>query len=242
MSCFENELARINTRLPDHGSGAAVLDVGCGVGQFTRELAENLTAAREIIGVDPDKDSIDEARRLTDDRRVTYVIRPGDELPYHDGRFAVVAISNALHHLANRDAVLAQMMRVVRPGGWLVVVEVVSDGLSRTQENAKAVHHFKAAVDRSRGRSHHETFERSHVREIVAGLALCDVRECIINDDPQASESADHGILLLSEYVEHAAAAERDVLVARAKEMLPRLVCEGVATPPRIMLVGRVPG
>ena len=242
MSCLESELARINNQLVDGGPDASVLDVGCGAGQFTRELARTLTAAREIVGVDPDKDSIDEARRLTDDRRVRYVIRPGGGLPHRDDRFSVVAISNALHHLDDRDLVLAQMVRVLRPGGWFVVVEVVGDGLSRSQENAKAVHHFKAAVDRSRGRSHNETFTQSGVRSIVANLALEQVRECIINDDPDAPEPADYAVSFLEEYLEYAAASERDAMVARAHELLPRLVAEGVAAVPRIMLVGRVPG
>jgi ubiquinone/menaquinone biosynthesis C-methylase UbiE len=241
MTGLHQALERINDALARGVPRSAVLDVGCGVGDSTRRLADALSAATEIVGIDPDKDSVDEARQRTDDRRVRYLLRAADQLPHPDGHFGVVSISNALHHLADSGLVLSEMLRVLRPGGWFVLVEVVSDGLTPAQENAKAVHHLKAAIDRSRGHTHRDTYVRSQVRAVVSALGLEAVEESLLNEDAEAANPADQAISFLKEYVEHADGTQRAELVSLSRDLLPRLVGTGVARPPRIVLVGRKP-
>jgi hypothetical protein len=59
------------------------------------------------------------------------------------------------------------MKRVVKSEGWLVIAEIVSDGLNEAQENQKMLHHFKSYVDRKAGITHRETWTEAEVLEIL---------------------------------------------------------------------------
>ena len=59
------------------------------------------------------------------------------------------------------------MKRVVKPDGFLVIAEIVSDGLNEAQENQKMLHHMKSFVDRISGISHRETWTEAEVIEII---------------------------------------------------------------------------
>ena len=79
--------------------GERVLDIGCGNGALTRDIAERAEAY--VIGIDLNPDNIAKARRLHDHPRVEY--RVGDalkDLPQE--RFDVVVLSNVLENLSNR--------------------------------------------------------------------------------------------------------------------------------------------
>ena len=226
-----------------------VLDVGCGSGSFTRALADTLTGARSIIGIDPDKDSVDEARRLTDDRRVRFRVLAGGEAPFADERFDLVAISNALHHLDDPVVVLDELRRMVRPGGFLVVQELVSDELAPAEQNGRDVHHFKARIDRLRGRSHEPTLTRSAVRELVRSSGGVVEEECEIYD-PAADtshtgvdgERVDEAIAFLAEYLPFAEGTpDYDDLAHEARRLASRLPAHGIATPPRLLIRARYP-
>lgn len=239
MNCVEMLLGEVDRELRPR---SAILDVGCGTGRFTRQLAHHLSAATEIVGVDPDKDSIDEARRETDDRRVRYQIRDAAALAFEDARFDLVTISNALHHVPDPAQVLGELERVLRPGGTLLVVEVVSDGLSKAQEAARAVHHFKSAVDRSRGLSHRETYTRAEVRELVtarANATIVPIGECAVDDTEPEGEPADDSIAFLTEYLEHAAPDKRSELGEQARAALVLLAESGIAPPARLAVWAR---
>jgi SAM-dependent methyltransferase len=98
--------------LPD--GCARVLDVGCGGGH----LALLTRHPREIVGVDLSKGSLRAAATLYS----MAVQTPADHLPFPDASFDTVVSSNFLGHVpfGNKDAVLAEMIRVLRPGGRLL--------------------------------------------------------------------------------------------------------------------------
>ena len=224
-----------------------VLDVGCGSGSFTRVLADTLTGARSIIGIDPDKDSVDEARRLTDDRRVRFRVLAGGGAPFAEERFDLVAISNALHHLDDPRVVLDDLRRMARPGGYLVVQELVGDELSPAEQNGRDVHHFKARIDRLRGRSHEPTLTRSAVRELVRSSGGVVEEECEIRD-PSADtgqagvdgEAVDEALAFLAEYLPFAeGTSDYDDLAREAQRLAARLRADGIASPPRLLIRAR---
>lgn len=224
-----------------------VLDVGCGSGSFTRTLAETLGGVRTIIGIDPDKDSVDEARRLTDDRRVRYRVLAGGESPFGEDRFDLVAISNALHHLDDPPVVLADLRRVARPEAYLVVQELVCDDLSPAERNGRDVHHFKARIDRLRGRTHLETFARRDVRELVESSGAIVEEECEISDpavetegDTIDGERVDEAIAFLAEYLPFAEGlADYEGLAREARRLAVELPAHGIVTPPRVLIRAR---
>lgn len=94
--------------------GAPVLDIGCGVGQVVGRLAE---AGFDARGVDVSGPNIERARRFTD-RCQLY---DGRALPFADGHFASAGALNVLEHVEEPERFVAELVRVVEPGGRVVL-------------------------------------------------------------------------------------------------------------------------
>lgn len=99
--------------------GSRVLDVGCGTGVLAGRLAES---GCRVTGVDPSQGMLNvmaEARPAVEGVR-----GEGRDLPFEDETFDVAITVAALHHVADPAAVratLMEMVRVIRPGGSIVV-------------------------------------------------------------------------------------------------------------------------
>jgi len=226
------------------------LDVGCGTGAFTRQLATSLGSRASILGIDPDKDSVDEARRLSDCHgarpRVRFRVMSGLDMPFADDRFDLVSLSNTLHHLADPTAVLREMIRVARPGGWFLVQELVSDALTPREANERDVHHLKARIDRLHGRVHRPTYTRAQVREMLAGFAPSLREEAMVEVDDEdpglpGSERVREVLGFLGEYLEFVRdEPEYDEFRLEAARISGNILQHGIATPPRLLIRLRV--
>ncbi len=95
-------------------AGRDVLDAGCGVGYGSAILAET---ARRVVGVDRSDDAIAYARRRYARPNVEFAVDDLLELRQPDGAFDVVCAFEAIEHLADADAHLVHVRRVLRPGG-----------------------------------------------------------------------------------------------------------------------------
>jgi SAM-dependent methyltransferase len=104
-----------------------VLDVGSGIGHWGRTLAAVLRADARIVGVDPEPEWVEEARRRAAayglGERFEYVQGAVERLPFEDGRFDLVTCQTVLIHVADVRAALREMLRVTRPGGRLLLAE-----------------------------------------------------------------------------------------------------------------------
>ncbi|GAB3550125.1 SAM-dependent methyltransferase [Actinopolyspora lacussalsi] len=99
--------------------GQNVLDVGCGPGTITVDLAERVAPGR-VVGVDPGESVLSRAREEAAAARTDNVeFRLGDvhELDFDDDTFDVVHAHQVLLHLTDPVGALREMLRVVRPGG-----------------------------------------------------------------------------------------------------------------------------
>ncbi len=94
--------------------GGRVLDVGCGVGQVLKRLGE---AGYQACGVEVSEPSVLKARGLGLDCR-SY---DGRHLPFPDRHFASVGALNVLEHVEEPESFLAEMVRVLEPGGRVVI-------------------------------------------------------------------------------------------------------------------------
>jgi SAM-dependent methyltransferase len=95
-------------------AGARALDVGCGVGQVVARLQE---AGFEAHGVDVSEPNIDRARKVSE-RCQLY---DGRRLPFPDAHFASVGALNVLEHVDEPEAFIRELVRVVEPGGRVVL-------------------------------------------------------------------------------------------------------------------------
>jgi 2-polyprenyl-6-hydroxyphenyl methylase/3-demethylubiquinone-9 3-methyltransferase len=93
-----------------------VLDVACGAGFLAIPLAEE---GHQVTGIDLSGDSLDVARRHDPTHSVTFLHMDARALSFPDAHFDVVCMMDFLEHLPERDEVLREASRVLRPGGWL---------------------------------------------------------------------------------------------------------------------------
>ncbi len=106
--------------------GERVLDVGCGTGSLTFALPQ---AARvsEVRAIDFSPVFVAEAQRRNSDPRITITEGDACAIPFPDGRFDRALSLLVLHFVPDTDRAIAEMRRVVRPGG--VVAAAVWDHL-----------------------------------------------------------------------------------------------------------------
>lgn len=99
------------------------LDVACGVGFDASALAADHLAS-EFVGIDKSLDFLAQAVSRSGARRnLAFVAAQADRLPFPDGAFDGARIDRSLQHMADPAAALAEMARVVRPGGRIVATE-----------------------------------------------------------------------------------------------------------------------
>jgi SAM-dependent methyltransferase len=123
MAFGRGRSARLIAELAEVGPGDRVVDVGCGPGRFLREAAERGATA---VGVDPSSQmrrlatwrtpaSLRDAIRVTDGT--------AERLPLKDGEATVAWAVASFHHWTDPDAGLAELRRVLQPGGRLLIAE-----------------------------------------------------------------------------------------------------------------------
>ncbi len=103
------------------------LDVGSGVGHWTRVISRLLPAEAQIFGVEPEALWVAEANRKSQalglSRRMRFQEGVVEALPFEDNFFDLVTCQTVLIHVRDRRAALTEMIRVLKPGGLLAVAE-----------------------------------------------------------------------------------------------------------------------
>ena len=121
--------------------GERLLDVGCGVGTFAYHCAKK---GARTAGVDYSKESIDVARRLSEKFGVSANIEftrwdASDPLPYGDGYFDKAVSADFMEHIddGQKEKVLSEILRVLKPGGILIVF--TPNGIRESLSSIKAL-------------------------------------------------------------------------------------------------------
>jgi ubiquinone/menaquinone biosynthesis C-methylase UbiE len=111
-------------RLLAPGGEERALDVGTGAGEIAIALARFV---REVIGIDIVPELLAEGRKRAP-ANVELLEADATALPFDLGSFDIVATARTLHHVPRPELVLAEMNRVLRPGGTMVVIDQLASG------------------------------------------------------------------------------------------------------------------
>ena len=105
--------------------GMPALDVACGAGAVTRVMAK-ITGPGHAVGVDMSRSRVAQARMLAARERVGVEFTEGtaEHLPFADESFGFTHARFLFEYLVDPRTVLAEMRRVTRPGGWVVVTDL----------------------------------------------------------------------------------------------------------------------
>jgi len=190
--------------------GTCLLDVGCGTGEDAVALARRVVPSGNVTGLDCSASLIQEAcRRITsEDLPLTFQVGDVHHLEFADNSFDGCRADRLFMHLENRQQALAEMIRVTRPGGRILVREpdwdtLIVDHAHRdlTQQILKL--HFDHAIrHRAAGGELYRLFCQAELEHVAV---------------------ADTSTLLLTDFSTANRLYGLEDAAARAKEQLPEL-------------------
>lgn len=108
-------------------STALVLDVACGTGEFERLLLQE-NPAQKIVGVDISEKMLSEAqKKCLNYPNVSFEIASALALTYASSSFDIIVSASAFHYFEDSDIALAEMKRVLKPDGQLIILDWCRD-------------------------------------------------------------------------------------------------------------------
>ncbi len=146
-----------------------ILDVGTGKGGFIPVLLQTFPGS-VVTGIDSSSDSLEVAQKQFP--LVQFQKMEAEKITFDDNTFDVVSISMALHHFSRIKKALKEIKRVVKPGGYIIINEPISDNLNPAQEVHKMYHHFNSRIDRMLGTFHRKTFTSKAVLQMLKTAEL----------------------------------------------------------------------
>ncbi|MHA2072056.1 MAG: methyltransferase domain-containing protein, partial [Candidatus Thorarchaeota archaeon] len=194
---------------------------------------------KAFVGIDISEEDLEKAREEITDESVEFKLMNAEKLKFEDDTFDTICISHSLHHLDHKDAVLGEMLRVLKSGGYLILQEIFSDDdQSEAQRTEILTHHMDARIDRMEGIPHFDTLTRNQIKELVKGLGMstvevfetawslncldCDkAQEC---EDPKSEFNMKNGKEEIDDLLKRAKdLPETDDIQEEAKHLLDRL-------------------
>jgi demethylmenaquinone methyltransferase / 2-methoxy-6-polyprenyl-1,4-benzoquinol methylase len=107
--------------------GDSALDVCCGTGDLALELAQRVGPSGSVVGCDFSEPMLELARHKAERRGasgVRFEYADALQLPYADASFDAATVGFGVRNLADLDRGLAEMTRILRPGGRLAILEI----------------------------------------------------------------------------------------------------------------------
>jgi ubiquinone/menaquinone biosynthesis C-methylase UbiE len=188
------------------GAGWRCLDVGCGDGQVTVQLADSVGPGGRAVGIDIDEDALAIAREAAQEAGVRAEFVHGDatEPPAQD-EFDLAYARLVLSHLPDSVAALRAMVAAIRPGGW-VAVEDLFTGTLRSEPPAPALDRLQAVYSATVRAHGGDPTIGPRLPALLAAVGLREVREVTVENPMSTVEDK----LFLAELVDNM----RDTMLA----------------------------
>jgi len=119
---FDQSWRRLVVEKANPGAGGALLDLACGTGDIAALAAARHPGSR-IVAADFSGNMLQEARRRFPAAAISWLACDANHLPFADGRFAAVTFGYLLRNVGDVAAVLAEVYRVLAPGGRVVCLD-----------------------------------------------------------------------------------------------------------------------
>ncbi|MBN1160829.1 MAG: class I SAM-dependent methyltransferase [Dehalococcoidales bacterium] len=111
--------------------GMNVLDLGCGTGQGTIDIALKLEGTGNVIGIDLSEKMIEQAKKKLDNfksKNVKFMVGSIGSVDYQD-YFDFVFSTNAFHHFENKESIFTKVRQSLKPNGVFLVQDICDDYL-----------------------------------------------------------------------------------------------------------------
>lgn len=232
-------------RLLNPIQGGKVLDAATSQGGFISTLIRHLGSYDHITGIDVNQPDTSTPESVFSRDDVSFEIMDACDMSFPDAHFDTVGISMALHHLHDVQRGLAEMRRILKPGGTFIIVEQHRDHQDSIRLNWVDFHHWFASIDRAQGISHNYTFTRTEIVDMAEELSLDNLQIAELHeatDDPLDADEIAWSERRLKAVLERA----RDmphfpVIRMQGEVLLARLHSQGLQRPTRLLITGRKP-
>ena len=139
----EGKFRRRLVELAGVGPGDSVLDVGCGTGSLAIAAAKVVGNSGSVVGIDPSPEFIVRAaKKAGRATNIRFLNGAAQHLPFDDTSFDVVVSTFVLHQLPPESwhQVKAEVARVIKPGGKLLLVDIGGEQTSTNTPHVRAAH------------------------------------------------------------------------------------------------------
>lgn len=156
---------------------AQVLDIASGTGEFSRALAPHVAS---VIGLDATDAMMEQGKKFIAAAGIENIrFEKGivQDIPFEDESFDIVASRYAFHHFADARPVIAEMIRVCKTGGHIIIVDIVVPDESAAVES----NYYEWLCDQSHTRALHPEEFQCYFR--LFGLELVSARTRVLENE-----------------------------------------------------------
>lgn len=146
-------------------TSVVALDAGCGAGHLGFALAPLVAT---VVAADPAPSMLATVQAAARERGLSHIQTcqaQAESLPFADASFCLVASRYSAHHWRDVPAALAQMRRVVKPGGWLLMIDLLGGATPLVDTHLQA-------IELLRDPSHVRDYTVEEWRRMIAGAGF----------------------------------------------------------------------
>ncbi len=216
------------------------LDVATGEGDFLIYLLDAFSSFESATGIDINTESLKAARINLGMQKVDLVQGNVRKLPFEENYFDTIAVSNSLHHFDQPVKAIQSMLRVLVPGGMVIINEMINDQLNAAQQAYFDYHSLKAEIDRATGIYHRNIYTKDELPGIIFEV-LPEPAVVVVSEDPPIIYSREkmwQFFRKLDDFVSNAARlSNSNEYEQRAQKIKDRIEAHGFQKPPQLGIV-----
>jgi SAM-dependent methyltransferase len=168
--------------------GLTVLDLGCGTGAITRDIAAAVAPHGQVVGVDVNAALIEEARRVHGAvAGLSFEVCDVYTLPFR-ARFDLVSVARVLQWLAHPLDALSMLVAAAKPGGQLVILDYNHEKIVWHPPLPASVQTFYTAFLRWRAEAGMDNAIADHLAALCAQVGLVDI---VATPQPEVTQRTD---------------------------------------------------
>jgi len=220
-------------------------DIACGKGWFTAVVVESCKEVTKVTGIDITSKFKEDFSKSVGEIDIVFIESDINNYNWAENTEAIdgISLSLALHHIDNINTVMKDIYTNLSDDGVVIIYEIITDGLSKSQLNHKDFHHLHGKMDRDDGEFHQDAFSLQKIQEIISAAGFSILHDELEKNDEICNRTQEVFETLQSQtekkiekvYGEDVPAE----IMKRKNELLKNLKTHGMAPPPFYLCIGK---